>query len=194
MTINIWQGERVRLRAIEPGDWEAFHAFDQSDTEMARTGSRIHFPRSAERARTWAAEMAAAEPKNDNYRLAVADQEGRVVGSISTRDCDAHNGTFEYGIAIGAPYRRAGYAREAITLLLGYFFGELRYQKCNVQVYAFNEPSMRLHEQLGFRLEGRLRRQVFSGGTYHDELLYGITSEEFFGRVPAVTAEAVHSG
>ncbi len=48
-------------------------------------------------------------------------------------------------------------------------------------MYAFNEPSIKLHEKLGFTLEGRVRRAHFSGGSYHDELLYGMTAEEFRG-------------
>src|SRR6266498_4552272 len=129
MSQNIWQGEKVRLRAVEPADWPAFHAFDQSDTEMARLGWQINFPRSSDRARRWAEDSAAAEPKNDNYRLAVENQAGEVVGTINSHDCDPRNGTFGYGIAIGVQHRRKGYARETIALLLNFFFGELRYQK-----------------------------------------------------------------
>jgi len=182
MQDNIWHGEKVRLRAVEASDWEAFHAFDQSDTEMARMGWQVTFPRSNEHAREWAAKAAAAEPQNDNYRLAIENREGVVVGSINAHDCDARNGTVEYGVGIAAQPRRKGYAREAITLLLNFFFRELRYQKCNVLVYAFNEPSIKLHESLGFQLEGRLRRQVFMHGEYHDGLLYGMTAEEFISR------------
>ena len=54
-----------------------------------------------------------------------------------------------------------------------------RYQKVNAEVYAFNEPSMRLHERMGFTLEGRLRRMIYTGGEYHDALFYGMTREEF---------------
>jgi len=179
MSHNLWQGEKVRLRALAPSDWQSLHAFDEADTEMARLGWRVPFPRSAERARRWAEEAASAEPKDDNYRLVIENREGEVVGTINTHGCDARNGTFEYGVALGPQHRRKGYAREAITLLLHYYFGELRYQKCNVLVYAFNEASIRLHEQLGFQREGCLRRQVFSQGAYHDALLFGLTAEEF---------------
>ena len=46
-------------------------------------------------------------------------------------------------------------------------------------MYAFNEPSIKLHEKLEFMLEGRIRQAHFSSGSYHDELLYGMTAEEF---------------
>jgi RimJ/RimL family protein N-acetyltransferase len=50
-----------------------------------------------------------------------------------------------------------------------------------VRAYAFNEPSLRLHERLGFVPEGRLRRMIYTGGAHHDVCLYGMTVEEFLG-------------
>ena len=43
---------------------------------------------------------------------------------------------------------------------------------------------MRLHERLGFTLEGRLRRMIYSNGQHHDLLYYGITAEEFAQAYP----------
>jgi len=60
-----------------------------------------------------------------------------------------------------------------------YYFQELRYQKVTVHIYSFAEPSVKLHESLGFQLEGRIRRAVFTNGQYFDELIYGLTKEEF---------------
>ncbi|MBI1802073.1 MAG: GNAT family N-acetyltransferase [Chloroflexi bacterium] len=175
---NVFQGERVRLRALRPDDWPAFEAFD-ADSELTRSLYFIPFPRSPERSRQWAAEQAMAEPKHDNFFWVIENQQGIVVGSINTHDCWPRNGTFEYGVCIGLEHRRQGYAGEAIRLILRYFFGELRYQKVTVRVYAFNEPSLRLHLKLGFQPEGRLRRMIFSRGEYHDVLLLGMTADEF---------------
>jgi RimJ/RimL family protein N-acetyltransferase len=64
-------------------------------------------------------------------------------------------------------------------LVLRYFFEELRYQKVTVHTQGNNTPSIRLHERLGFRLEGCLRRMAYTQGQFHDELVYGLTIEEF---------------
>ncbi|GAA4035669.1 hypothetical protein GCM10022247_71650 [Allokutzneria multivorans] len=63
-------------------------------------------------------------------------------------------------------------------------FDERRYQKCGVSVHSFNDGSLALHRKLGFTEEGRMRRQVFAGGTHHDAALFGITAEEFRARKP----------
>lgn len=39
-----------------------------------------------------------------------------------------------------------------------------------------------MHEKLGFQVEGRVRRAVFTGGALHDEILVGITAEEFLAQ------------
>ncbi len=177
---NLWQGEQVRLRAVEPGDWEAYHR-SNLDTEAARRHSEIPFPRSTEGQKKWAHELSLAEPKDDSYRLVIETRAGEIVGMISTAFCDRRNGTFQYGLGIFSEHRRKGYATDAIRLVLNYFFNELRYHKVTVYVYAFNEPSLNLHEKLGFQREGRLRQMIFTDGKLHDEILLGLTAEEFQG-------------
>jgi RimJ/RimL family protein N-acetyltransferase len=177
MPINIWQGRRVRLRAIEPRDWEAFHAND-ADTESARTGYWIPYPRSEAASRAWA-EREARDVEGDNARFAIETLAGELVGTLNVHGCDQRNGTFSYGVAIFRDHWRKGYAREAVQLALRFYFEELRYQKVTVSVYDFNHASISLHTALGFVPEGRLRRMTFTGGAYHDELMFGMTREEF---------------
>jgi len=42
-----------------------------------------------------------------------------------------------------------------------------------------NKAPMRLHEKPGFQREGCLRRMIYSRGAYHDEILSGLTTEDF---------------
>jgi RimJ/RimL family protein N-acetyltransferase len=44
---------------------------------------------------------------------------------------------------------------------------------------AENEASIRLHHALGFKDEGRRRDTIFYNGRYNDELLFGLTRDEF---------------
>ena len=149
-------------------------------TEDVRDAWLLPPPRSAEAYRRWAAAQAAGDPGLDEFRLVIeARSDGVLAGTINTHHADAANGTFGYGVAVGRPYQRRGYAAEAVMLVLRYMFGERRYQKCNVEVYAPNAGSLALHARLGFIEEGRRRRSQYYAGAYHDVVLFGMTVEEF---------------
>lgn len=181
---SFWTGERVRLRGIEPEDWQAFMEMD-GYSDHQRSGDMLHPPRSAEGYRAWAAEQAVAKPTGDCFRLAIEALDGGVlVGGISTHDADPRTGRFTYGIGVGGGHQRRGYASEAIVLLLGFMFGERRYHKCEAQIYAYNGASVALHRRLGFTEEGRLRDHEFFAGRHHDLVLLGITAPEFAERHP----------
>ena len=176
--MNTWQGTRVRLRAVEPADAETHFLWNQ-DSEMPRGLDYVWPPASRESVRRWAERTATEPPKGDELNFEIEDLEGTVVGNLCTHHCDRRTGCLSYGVAIRREHQCKGYASEAIFLVLRYFFEELRYQKVTVQVYSFNTPSIRLHERLGFQLEGRLRRTVYTHGRHYDELVYGMTVEEF---------------
>lgn len=178
---SIFEGKLVRLRGIEPEDWETLFAWNQ-DTESERSMYFIPFPTSKEEVRQWVAKLALQRGENDQFFFIIETLAHEVVGSISTSSCDRRNGAFSYGVGVLAAHQRKGYAREAIALLLNYFFRELRYQKATAHVYSFNAPSIRLHERLGFVREGQLRRMIYTDGRYFDDIVFGMTAEEFAQR------------
>lgn len=180
---SVWRGPRVRLRAFEAEDWETYHAWN-ADDEQTRNLDQIHVPQSAAAVRQWAEREATREPEGDNVRFVIESERGEVVGDITTHDCDPRVGMFAYGVSIKRDQRGQGYAREAIPLVLRYYFTEKRYQKVTVTIFSFNDASVRLHERLGFQLEGRIRRAAYTAGAHHDALVYGLTDEEFAERFP----------
>jgi RimJ/RimL family protein N-acetyltransferase len=182
--MNFWEGKLVRLRALEPADAETFYEWNH-DSDISRALDYVWVPSSREYQRQWAAKTAVQPPQNDAFMWAIETLDGQPVGSISSHHCDRRTGAFMYGIAVAAPFRGQGYASEAILLVLRYFFEELRYQKVTVDVYSFNEASVRLHESLGFQLEGRIRRTVYTQGQHFDQLMYGLTVEEYRARYGA---------
>ena len=176
--MNYWQTETVRLRAIEPGDAETFYTWNL-DSERARLLDFVWPPSSLAQVQAWTAAQAQHKLEGDRFHWVIESAQGQPVGSISTHDCQPHSGTFSYGVDVAPEQRGRGYAGEAIRLVLRYYFEELRYQKVTVCVHADNAASIRLHQKLGFQLEGRLRRMVYTRGQYEDALWFGLTAEEF---------------
>lgn len=81
-------------------------------------------------------------------------------------------------VSITPDHRRKGYAVEATEIVLSCMFAEQRYNKCEAEVYAFNDASLALHRRLGLVEEGRLRQHEFFAGSHHDVVLLGITAAE----------------
>ena len=176
---NYWETERIRLRAIEPTDAPIFFAWNQ-DSEMGLMVDRLWPPTSTKSVADWISkttEISANE--SDNNHFVIETIAGEFIGTINPHTCDRRVGDFSYGIGIRRQHQRQGYAREAILLLLRYYFSELRYQKVTVKVYEFNEASQHLHKKLGFLKEGQIRRAEIHNGRFWDDLIYGMTKEEF---------------
>ena len=187
---NTFAGTRVRLRAMEPADVEQFVRDElDRDTDRARADDQIYLPRGEWRVRESFADRMRQEGKMETFRFMIENMEGQIVGSINAHSVDARNGSFSYGLGIYEPFRRRGYASEAVLLLMRYYFMELRMHKCNVEAWSFNDASIGLHEHLGFAHEG-LRRQVYyTRGRYWDDVLFGMTREEFIQKYPEFSQE-----
>jgi RimJ/RimL family protein N-acetyltransferase len=179
MNHNFWRGQKVRLRAIEEKDLDAIlTSAEEPDSETDRLENNIRFPVSKTQDRDMLANL--GQPRDDDtFFWMIEDLEGNHVGYLNTFDVNRRIGTFKYGILIKRPYWGNGYGPDAIKILLRYYFRELRYQKCTILIYSFNQRSIQMHEKLGFQYEGRLRRMVFTNGNFYDEIYYGMTSEEF---------------
>ena len=175
---NFWETERIRLRAVEPSDAAIFYEWNQH-SNMPRHLDMVWFPSSLAGVEQWARETSLKSAENDSQFLIIEDDAGNVVGFIHPNSCDRKVGNFAYGVGVRPNFQRHGYAAQAVRLLLRYFFNELNYQKCTLNIHSNNAESIALHEKLGFTPEGRLRRVVYSAGAFHDLLYYGITREEF---------------
>jgi RimJ/RimL family protein N-acetyltransferase len=184
---SIWIGDKVQLRSREPGDAQAIPVAENSADE--RSGWMIMPPRS--RVATKKAFEEAAEkhpgPETLEFDLAIARREDDLmVGGINVNEVDQTNGTFAYGVGLHSEHKGNGYAAEAVLLVLRFMFDERRFQKCEARVYDYNSASISLHRKLGFVEEGRLRRHLFLGGEHRDELIFGMTVEEFHEFYPAL--------
>ncbi|MBP1904480.1 RimJ/RimL family protein N-acetyltransferase [Paenibacillus turicensis] len=103
----------------------------------------------------------------------------QLVGFINLNSIDHKNGVFSFGLGVNKEHRNNGYATEATRIVMRYGFYELRMQKCNSSCVEINDASLKFHKNLGFIEEGRRRKIIYMNGKYYDNILLGITREEF---------------
>ena len=183
MTRNCFTGKLVKLRPQEPRDMEILRQMDLNrNTESDRCDDCIKLPRPAWKLEETFHDRLVRESEEESYRFMIDNLEGVTVGSINAHDVDFRSGTFSYGLGVYEEFRHRGYASEAAILMMRFYFNELRLHKCNIEVFAFNTASIRLHESLGFVREGVRREVYYTDGRYYDDILFGMTQEEFTER------------
>jgi len=119
-----------------------------------------------------------AMPSQMSFRI---ESEGKVIGEVSLKTIRWFNRKAEISIFIVPEYQGKGYGKRALKKIMELAFGTFNLYRLEAEVMEFNEPSIRLMESLGFKLEGRLREARYVDGKYWDILRYGILRREFEG-------------
>ncbi|NBJ08719.1 GNAT family N-acetyltransferase [Duncaniella freteri] len=94
------------------------------------------------------------------------------VGTVDLYDFDPVNSRCAVGILIAPEYRRRGYAYDALIRVADYCHKRLSLHQLYCVVGAENEPSRSLFEKAGYKVSGRLRSWLRSGGAYSDAFIY----------------------
>jgi RimJ/RimL family protein N-acetyltransferase len=179
MTRSFWRGERIRLRALAKADAETWLEADADSEAVRALNLGVTLPKSPAQAAEWAERFAEFNHADERIFFSIETHAAAYVGNINIGGMDHRNGTFSTGTRIFAAHRGQGYALEAKRIVLRYAFHELRLQKYNLRCIETNAAIIRHAGLIGCREEGRIRRNIYTDGRYFDELLFGLTREEF---------------
>ena len=102
--------------------------------------------------------------------------DGSAAGGIGLRlGEDVHRHTAGLGYWLSQDFWGHGVMSEAVAAFTAYCFDNFSFHRIGAEVYANNLASARVLEKAGFRLEGRLCKNVFKDGQILDSLLYAKT-------------------
>jgi Acetyltransferases, including N-acetylases of ribosomal proteins len=124
--------------------------------------------------------------KDDSFWAVCLKDSGKLIGNIyfAERDFD----TWELGYVFNEDYQGMGHAAEAARALVDDAFSSGRARRVAAMCNPLNEPSWKLLERLGMRLERHLRKNVFfkkdknGEPIWQDTYEYGILVDEWFSR------------
>lgn len=174
-----WQNDLVRLRAMELEDWEEhyYNCYDSKARRMLQY--ELELPPTESRNKSVIEMFSNFNPESKRLMFTIESLDGTNVGSFNLNSIDEKNGTFSIGMQIGRDHRGKGYGTSAMTILLDYAFNERRLNKFNVSVIEGNIGSATMMRKLGCQEEGVRRQVIYTEGSYKDEILFGLTREEF---------------
>lgn len=174
----MWQGKKVLLRTIEKRDIESFRQW-LNDPEVNQF-LLVHMPLTELGEEKWFEKIShsdsSVEMAIESYSLNCPRQ---LIGNCCLDQIKWKDRVATFGIFIGnQSFWGNGYGTEAASLLIRYGFEQLNLHRINSSVYDFNIRSLKMHQKLGFQIEGRRRQNIFKNGAYHDEIILGLLKEE----------------
>jgi len=119
------------------------------------------------------------KPESGRLMFVIETHDGNAVGIFNLNSINERHGTFSIGMQILPVECGKGYGTAAMRLLLRYAFDERRLHKYYGSVVEGNVASITMLMKLGCVQEGVRREQIYMNGRYWDELLFGLTAEEF---------------
>lgn len=177
-----WQNGLVRLRSIEEDDW-AGHYYNRFDTKGRRlVNCEVELPPTKKEADEFVEKFINFKPGTGRLMFTIENHDGENVGALNLNSIDERNGTFSIGMQIDRDHRGKGYGTAAMEILLRYAFYERRLNKYYGHVLEGNIASATMMKKLGCVEEGVRRQMIYTNGRYHDEILFGLTKDEFTER------------
>jgi len=174
-----WQNNLVRLRAMELEDWEG-HFYNRFDTPARRLlNCEVELPPTISEAKAMVESFIDFKAGTGRIMFTIENLNGENVGGVNLNSIDERNGTFSIGMQIDRNHRGKGYGTAVMRIVLRYAFFERRLNKYYGHVLEGNIASATMLKKLGCIQEGIRRQMVYTDGKYFDEILFGLTKDEF---------------
>ena len=159
------------VRSMSEGDLEAVLAWRNHPD--VRRFMHNQYEISLDEHRGWFSRCA----EDPTRALLIAEAETGLLGFVQFSGVHG-DGVADWGF-FAAPGSPRGTGRRLGGAALEYGFSELGLHKICGQVLDFNTASLRMHQALAFREEGRLREHSPIDDTYHDLVCFGLLAREW---------------
>lgn len=177
------KGKKVVLRAVERKDLLDLHTWS-NDPDVCKMLGGWHFPGSMDQQEVWFSNLKADQR---NQRFAIETPDLGLIGTANLVDINWKDRTAFHGMLLGdKDLRGKGYGVDTIMSVMRYAFEELDLYRLDGTIIEYNQPSYRVYvEKCGWTVEGRRRGALNRGGQRWDNILVGITREEYFALLKA---------
>ena len=161
-------GEHVILRAFERDDAERCYRW-MNDPNIVRT-LKSRYPIAFQNEIEWLDRAMHGSSSDAERHFAIERKDDRThIGNASIHDIEWVSRIASFGLFVGEPSAwNRGFGSDAIRTLVRFAFDEMNLQKLRIDVFDYNDRAKHILESHGFVQEGRLRREFFRDGMYHD--------------------------
>jgi RimJ/RimL family protein N-acetyltransferase len=171
-------GNKITLRSIELNDLDQLHIWANDPSTQDIIGN-IHFPSSREYQNQWFDKL-----QNDdlNQRLAITTDGDGLIGISSIMNIDWRNRHAWHGIVLGdKDIRGKGYGIDTVMTTMRYAFDEMNLERLDGSIIEYNTTSYSMYcNKLSWTEEGRKKNYYFRKGRYYDQIIVGITKNDYY--------------
>ena len=171
-------GKKVELKAIEQEDLYLLHQWS-NDPEINYMLGGWHFPSSTQDQEKWFKSLSL---NSTNQKFAIHVKEVGLIGMANLVDINWKDRNAFHGMLLGdKDIRGKGYGIDTVMAINRYVFEELGLMRMNTTIIANNEPSLGVYtKKCGWVIEGIKKRQYFRRNQWIDEVIVGITRDDYF--------------
>lgn len=170
---------RLRLDRLAPADAAALFAYRGDDAVARYQGWKPAGLSDAEAFIARQTEQSFAAP-DSWFQLAVRERDSAaLIGDLGIHFPADKDGPIEFGVSLRPERQGLGYAREAMSTMLGVAFGEWGYRRAVGSVDPRNVASIALLRSLGFRQEAHHVESYLFRGEWVDDVIFAILAREW---------------
>lgn len=159
-------GEHVILRAFERDDAERCYRW-MNDPNIVRT-LKSRYPIAFQNEMEWLERAIHSSATERHFAIERKDDRTHI-GNASIHDIDWVSHTAWFGMFIGEPAAwNRGFGGDAMQTLVRFAFDEMNLVKLRINVFDYNDRAKHVLEAQGFVQEGKLVRDFYRDGGYHD--------------------------
>jgi len=188
MSDGPFRDDRVTLRAMEPADVDALHAYLNEPSLFGRRYLPWDFPDVAPLSRRQVTEILeswSTQEKSRTLGIGIPDT-GKLVGHVGCRwGWDTHCPTV--WLAVGPEHQRSGIGSAALRLTLEHLFENTPAHNVNGRAAGWNDAGLAFAAHHGFTVSGRIPRGGLRDGAWFEDIVLDILKPEW-----RTTREAPH--
>lgn len=117
--------------------------------------------------------------EGDSLNYAIVNDDDEYLGTVSLKNISLKNKNAEFAIVTRNKCKGKHVGREATKLILSKAFNSIKLNKVYLNVLSNNSKAIKMYEQIGFHLEGIMKKQIVINNEYVDLVWYGILNKEY---------------
>jgi len=165
-------GEHVILRAFEREDAERCYRW-MNDPNIVRT-LKSRYPIAFSNEMEWLDRAMNSLATERHFAIERKDDRSHI-GNASIHDIDWVSRTAWFGLFIGEPTAwNRGFGGDAIGTLVRFAFDDMNLEKLRINVFDYNDRAKHVLEGHGFVVEGKLTRDFYREGAWHDIVIFSV--------------------